>query len=31
MALINIWIGVQGGFVAGLADDAARVLFVGGS
>ena len=26
----NIWVGVQGGFVAGLAEDAAAALFLGG-
>jgi multicomponent Na+:H+ antiporter subunit D len=31
LALANIWIGVQGGFVAGLADDAAASLFIGGA
>ena len=31
LALANIWIGVQGGFVAGLAHDAAASLFIGAS
>ncbi len=31
LALVNIWIGVQGGFVAGLADDASAALFIGGT
>jgi multicomponent Na+:H+ antiporter subunit D len=31
LALANIWVGVQGGFVAGLADDAAAALFIGGA
>ncbi|MEM1146214.1 MAG: monovalent cation/H+ antiporter subunit D family protein [Pseudomonadota bacterium] len=30
LAIANIWVGVQGGFVAGLADDAAASLFIGG-
>lgn len=30
LALANIWVGVQGGFVAGLAEDAAASLFIGG-
>ena len=29
LALANIWVGVQGGFVAGLAEDAALSLFIG--
>ncbi len=31
LALANIWVGVHGGFVAGLADDAASALFIGGA
>ncbi|GAB5454353.1 MAG: monovalent cation/H+ antiporter subunit D family protein [Henriciella sp.] len=31
LALANIWVGVQGGFVAGLAQDAAASLFIGGA
>jgi multicomponent Na+:H+ antiporter subunit D len=31
LALANIWVGVQGGFVAGLAEDAASALFLGGA
>jgi multicomponent Na+:H+ antiporter subunit D len=31
LALANIWVGVQGGFVAGLAEDAAAALFIGGA
>ena len=31
LALANIWVGVQGGFVAGLAEDAANALFLGGA
>jgi len=31
LAIGNIWVGVQGGFVAGLADDAASSLFIGGA
>lgn len=31
LALANIWVGVQGGFVAGLANDAATSLFIGGA
>ena len=30
LALANLWVGIQGGFVAGLADDAATALFIGG-
>lgn len=31
LALANLWIGIQGGFVAGLAEDAAASLFIGGA
>ncbi|MEM5517963.1 monovalent cation/H+ antiporter subunit D family protein [Henriciella sp. AS95] len=31
LALANIWIGINGNFVAGLADDAAQALFIGGA
>lgn len=31
LALGNIWVGVQGGFVANLAGDAASALFIGGA
>ena len=31
LALANIWVGVQGGFVAGLAEGAADSLFIGGA
>ncbi len=31
LALANIWVGVQGGFVSGLANDAAASLFIGGA
>ncbi len=31
LALANIWIGINGGFVTGLADDAAAALFAGGA
>lgn len=30
LAIANIWIGVQGGAVSGLAEDAATILFIGG-
>ena len=30
LALANIWVGINGNFVSGLADDAAAALFVGG-
>ncbi|WP_084395669.1 monovalent cation/H+ antiporter subunit D family protein [Henriciella aquimarina] len=30
LALANIWVGVNGGFVQGLAEDAAQALFIGG-
>ncbi len=30
LVLANIWVGVQGGFVSGLAEDAAASLFIGG-
>lgn len=31
LAIANIWVGVSGGFVFGLADDAASALFLGGA
>ena len=31
LAIANIWVGVSGGFVYGLADDAASALFIGGA
>ncbi|MEQ8556813.1 MAG: monovalent cation/H+ antiporter subunit D family protein [Henriciella sp.] len=30
LALANIWVGISGSFVSGLADDAAAALFIGG-
>ena len=30
LALANIWVGINGSFVSGLADDAAQALFIGG-
>ena len=31
LALANIWIGIDGSFVSGLADNAAEALFIGGA
>jgi hypothetical protein len=30
LALANLWIGINGNFVVGLANDAAQALFIGG-